>query len=114
MPTFPQHRNIKGAKTVQAQEGNLNTGAGDQTNNLPAISDLVRFKYFALYYINKYLIVNMLFINVFLVVGIFGEEETCGIKERRIFPLHFGLRALVIIIIVVFDCFDFHKTSYKV
>lgn len=42
MPTFPQHRNIKGAKTAQTQEGNVNTGAGDQTNNLPAISDLVK------------------------------------------------------------------------
>jgi hypothetical protein len=40
MPTFPQHRNIKGSKT-SAPPDNANTGAGDQTNNLPAISDLV-------------------------------------------------------------------------
>lgn len=46
MPTFPQHRNIKGVKAAQSQEGNVNTGAGDQTNNLPAISDLVSLKNF--------------------------------------------------------------------
>lgn len=40
MPTFPQHRNIK-TKSTSGQEGSVNTGAGDQTNNLPAISDLV-------------------------------------------------------------------------
>lgn len=39
MPTFPQHRNIKGSKTTSTDAPN--TGAGDQTNNLPAISDLV-------------------------------------------------------------------------
>ncbi|XP_074034879.1 cyclin-dependent kinase 10 [Leptinotarsa decemlineata] len=39
MPTFPQHRNIKGSKTNNAESAN--TGAGDQTNNLPAISDLL-------------------------------------------------------------------------
>lgn len=38
MPTFPQHRNIKNTKSTTE---NVNTGAGDQTNNLPAISDLV-------------------------------------------------------------------------
>lgn len=43
MPTFPQHRNIKGVKTAAAPEANVNTGAGDQTNNLPAISDLVNY-----------------------------------------------------------------------
>lgn len=43
MPTFPQHRNIK-MKSSSGQEGSANTGAGDQTNNLPAISDLVKFK----------------------------------------------------------------------
>ncbi|KAL3276901.1 hypothetical protein HHI36_012271 [Cryptolaemus montrouzieri] len=37
MPTFPQHRNIK--STSKGSE--VNTGAGDQTNNLPAISDLL-------------------------------------------------------------------------
>ncbi|KAJ8953121.1 hypothetical protein NQ317_009469 [Molorchus minor] len=37
MPTFPQYRNIKGTKTLPQE---TNTGAGDQTNNLPAISDL--------------------------------------------------------------------------
>lgn len=41
MPTFPQHRNIKGVKSAGAAEVAPNTGAGDQTNNLPAISDLV-------------------------------------------------------------------------
>lgn len=40
MPSFPQHRNIKGIKTAAPEPPN--TGAGDQTNNLPAISDLVR------------------------------------------------------------------------
>ncbi|KAJ8949957.1 hypothetical protein NQ318_002364 [Aromia moschata] len=38
MPTFPQHRNIKGNKSSAPDP---NTGAGDQTNNLPAISDLL-------------------------------------------------------------------------
>lgn len=38
MPTFPQHRNIKGSKS---SIDTSNTGAGDQTNNLPAISELV-------------------------------------------------------------------------
>ncbi|ERL88176.1 hypothetical protein D910_05564 [Dendroctonus ponderosae] len=37
MPTFPQHRNIKGSKNPAAPELSL----GDQTNNLPAISDLL-------------------------------------------------------------------------
>lgn len=41
MPTFPQHRNIKGGKGGSVTDSNVNTGAGDQTNNLPAISDLV-------------------------------------------------------------------------
>ncbi|XP_071056987.1 cyclin-dependent kinase 10 isoform X1 [Onthophagus taurus] len=40
MPTFPQHRNIKGGSKSTANEV-INTGAGDQTNNLPAISDLL-------------------------------------------------------------------------
>ncbi|XP_017783565.1 PREDICTED: cyclin-dependent kinase 10 isoform X2 [Nicrophorus vespilloides] len=38
MPTFPQHRNIKSGKNDKSE---VNTGAGDQTNNLPAISDLL-------------------------------------------------------------------------
>lgn len=43
MPTFPQHRNIKGNKQpAPPTENNVNTGANDQTNNLPAISDLVK------------------------------------------------------------------------
>ncbi|VEN59056.1 unnamed protein product [Callosobruchus maculatus] len=37
MPTFPQHRNLK----TKAPAPETNTGAGDQTNNLPAISDLL-------------------------------------------------------------------------
>lgn len=40
MPTFPQHRNKKKVlppKENREQEGNVT----DQTNNLPAISDLV-------------------------------------------------------------------------
>lgn len=41
MPTFPQHRNIK--STGKPSGSDTNTGAGDQTNNLPAISDLVFF-----------------------------------------------------------------------
>lgn len=40
MPTFPQHRNIK--SNAKNTTENTNTGAGDQTNNLPMISDLVR------------------------------------------------------------------------
>lgn len=40
MPTFPQHRNIKSSKS-SATASDSNTGTGDQTNNLPAISDLV-------------------------------------------------------------------------
>lgn len=45
MPSFPQHRNMKGQKNSSNQLNiplsNLNTGANDQTNNLPAISDLL-------------------------------------------------------------------------
>lgn len=47
MPSFPQHRNMKGQqKSSQSNQlniplSNLNTGANDQTNNLPAISDLL-------------------------------------------------------------------------
>lgn len=55
MPTFPQHRNIK-TKSTSGQEGGVNTGAGDQTNNLPAISDLVLlYMYCCLHYIDVYL-----------------------------------------------------------
>lgn len=44
MPTFPQHRNInKGTKQPTSSENSVNTGANDQTNNLPAISDLVSY-----------------------------------------------------------------------
>ncbi|CAG9581490.1 unnamed protein product [Danaus chrysippus] len=46
MPTFPQHRNMKGQQKASSNQlniplSNLNTGANDQTNNLPAISDLL-------------------------------------------------------------------------
>ncbi|XP_018331194.1 cyclin-dependent kinase 10 isoform X2 [Agrilus planipennis] len=41
MPTFPQHRNIKSGGKSSINDSNVNTGAGDQTNNLPAISDLL-------------------------------------------------------------------------
>ncbi|OWR47536.1 cdc2-related kinase [Danaus plexippus plexippus] len=46
MPTFPQHRNMKGQPKTSSNQlniplSNLNTGANDQTNNLPAISDLL-------------------------------------------------------------------------
>lgn len=48
MPSFPQHRNLKnaapgnkGASGNISSEPATNTGANDQTNNLPAISDLV-------------------------------------------------------------------------
>lgn len=46
MPSFPQHRNLKttaNSKGGVATEPAANTGAGDQTNNLPAISDLVSY-----------------------------------------------------------------------
>lgn len=44
MPTFPQHRNIK--KTAPPKEiREPETNVTDQTNNLPAISDLVRSLY---------------------------------------------------------------------
>ncbi|CAH2050596.1 unnamed protein product, partial [Iphiclides podalirius] len=46
MPSFPQHRNMKGQQKPTTNQlniplSNLNTGANDQTNNLPAISDLL-------------------------------------------------------------------------
>ncbi|CAG4954590.1 unnamed protein product [Colias eurytheme] len=46
MPSFPQHRNMKGQQKGSSNQlniplSNLNTGANDQTNNLPAISDLL-------------------------------------------------------------------------
>ncbi|XP_072941030.1 cyclin-dependent kinase 10 [Epargyreus clarus] len=46
MPSFPQHRNMKGQQKNPTTQlniplSNLNTGANDQTNNLPAISDLL-------------------------------------------------------------------------
>lgn len=46
MPSFPQHRNMKGQQKSSSNQlniplSNLNTGANDQTNNLPAISDLL-------------------------------------------------------------------------
>ncbi|XP_044737742.1 cyclin-dependent kinase 10 [Chrysoperla carnea] len=48
MPSFPQHRNLKnaapgnkGAPGNISSEPATNTGANDQTNNLPAISDLL-------------------------------------------------------------------------
>ena len=44
MPTFPQHRNMK--KTAPPKETREpETNITDQTNNLPAISDLVRLLY---------------------------------------------------------------------
>lgn len=62
MPTFPQHRNMR--KSAQAKENNRESevtssvvGAAiagavlDQTNNLPAISDLVSF--IILFFIEK-------------------------------------------------------------
>lgn len=43
MPTFPQHRNMK--KSSQAKEiREPENPVTDQTNNLPAISDLVSFE----------------------------------------------------------------------
>lgn len=41
MPTFPQHRNMKKA-TTQKENREQEATVIDQTNNLPAISDLVR------------------------------------------------------------------------
>lgn len=44
MPTFPQHRNMK--KTAPTKETREpETNVTDQTNNLPAISDLVSLVY---------------------------------------------------------------------
>lgn len=40
MPTFPQHRNMKKAVAV-SKENREQEPTTDQTNNLPAISDLV-------------------------------------------------------------------------
>lgn len=40
MPSFPQHRNMKGqSKNGSGQNNSVNNGAGDQTSNLPAIPD---------------------------------------------------------------------------
>lgn len=55
MPTFPQHRNIK-TKASSGQEGGVNTGAGDQTNNLPAISDLVSCNCVIVYNVLNYFV----------------------------------------------------------
>lgn len=41
MPTFPQHRNMKKA-AAQKENREQEPTVTDQTNNLPAISDLVR------------------------------------------------------------------------
>jgi len=40
MPTFPQHRNMKKTAT-QKENREQESTVTDQTNNLPAISDLV-------------------------------------------------------------------------
>jgi len=40
MPTFPQHRNMK-KTTTQKENREQEPTVTDQTNNLPAISDLV-------------------------------------------------------------------------
>lgn len=40
MPTFPQHRNMKKA-IIQKENREQEPTVTDQTNNLPAISDLV-------------------------------------------------------------------------
>jgi hypothetical protein len=46
MPTFPQHRNMKGTAkgngTNPPAPNSMDTGVNDQTMNLPAISDLVK------------------------------------------------------------------------
>jgi len=42
MPTFPQHRNMK--KTIIQKENREQEPVTDQTNNLPAISDLVCYQ----------------------------------------------------------------------
>lgn len=72
MPTFPQHRNIKSSKTAAPD---ANTGAGDQTNNLPAISDLV-----CLFYLK---ICSKLLIRFFFTVGFYCEEKTCWMKKKE-------------------------------
>lgn len=63
MPTFPQHRNIKGTKN-SASADTTNTGVGDQTNNLPAISDLVKS-------VNEY----FEFSNFYVLVGLTCQKE---------------------------------------
>jgi hypothetical protein len=42
MPTFPQHRNMK--KVIPKEAREQEPAVADQTNNLPAISDLVSYK----------------------------------------------------------------------
>lgn len=49
MPTFPQHRNMKKAAPPK-ETREPETTVTDQTNNLPAISDLVSSLYFGWYY----------------------------------------------------------------
>lgn len=52
MPTFPQHRNMKKAAPPK-ETREPETTVTDQTNNLPAISDLVSSLYFWWYYLNN-------------------------------------------------------------
>lgn len=48
MPTFPQHRNMKKAAPPK-ENREPETNVTDQTNNLPAISDLVSIFIFSVY-----------------------------------------------------------------
>lgn len=66
MPTFPQHRNMKKAAPPK-ETREPETTVTDQTNNLPAISDLVSSLYFW-YYLNDIFILFKWYqteINVF-------------------------------------------------
>uniref|UniRef100_A0A0A9XHK3 Cyclin-dependent kinase 10 n=1 Tax=Lygus hesperus TaxID=30085 RepID=A0A0A9XHK3_LYGHE len=42
MPTFPQHRNLKGKSGANPAAPAVDTGMGDQTMNLPNINDLLK------------------------------------------------------------------------
>lgn len=64
MPTFPQHRNLKASKNTGASESSL---LSDQTNNLPAISDLVSLS-------NVKLRLNLSCFG-FVPVGVHSKEE---------------------------------------
>lgn len=56
MPTFPQHRNMKKAAPPK-ESREPETNVTDQTNNLPAISDLVSvYIFFTIIFKNTYIL----------------------------------------------------------